>query len=150
MPWLLIDGHNVIFHHPTLTQDYKRRPNTAIDYLISQAQHISDTRDWRTVLFFDGNFKSRGISCSRSCKLEIIFADSYLTADALIEKLCQKIPPSQDIFVVTADVALTQSIASSRVHVFTPDWFFQECKAARETLQDSLRRINRKARWERH
>jgi predicted RNA-binding protein with PIN domain len=146
MAWLLIDGHNVIFHTGTLARQYKKQAAPILQRLIRLAEKISDIRPWKVVLVFDGN-KTHTSHTYTSSTIEIIFSAIHQSADALIEILTKKIPPTEEIYIVTADQGLAHTTYSPRTYILSPEWFLDECQSAQNLLTARLHYISQKAQW---
>ena len=146
MIWLLIDGHNVIFHTPELAQKYKKHPGAVLETLARHAQQLGDLKSWKVVLVFDGN-SPQSSATARTQSVEILFCNRNQSADAIIEKLSHKIPPQELIYIVTADQALAAAVHSPRTYIFSVEWFLNEVEAAQSVLNERLLDISRKAKW---
>jgi uncharacterized protein len=143
--YLLVDGHSVIYAWPELRSLHFSRPVQARRQLITLLQQLQDSSDWRITVVFDGKF---GITpVRRENELVIVYSTIDETADSIIERMCSRPELAPLILVVTADEAERRTVESLGANCSSPNWLEDELSSQRLSLDDSLKRIHRGAKW---
>lgn len=142
-PYLLVDGHSVIFGWPELTRKHQRRQESGREELIRLLTAYQDQSGTRVVLVFDG----RGPRVSEQTEeggIQIFYAPEHATADAVIERLCAKYAGTRRITVATSDAMERQtafSFGAESISVSTlKEWLEREEKDFGRRLADLRKR----------
>lgn len=144
--YLLVDGHSVIHSWPALRALHQRRPAKAREELIHALRLLHDSGAWRITVVFDGRFGTPQFR-GRPSDLIVAYSTSDETADSIIERLVGQTGLAAKITVVTADGAERETVAALGANTVGPEWLQDELDRGRGELDQTLRRINRQARW---
>jgi predicted RNA-binding protein with PIN domain len=120
MPYLIVDGHSVIFGWPDLRKLQAKRPAHARQALIKALTDYQDGSGVRVVVVFDG----KGGKISDETEpggIQVFYSPQRQTADQIIERLTAKYAATHDITVVTADRLEQQTVISFGGHAISPD-----------------------------
>ncbi|MBR2422687.1 MAG: NYN domain-containing protein, partial [Oscillospiraceae bacterium] len=101
---LIIDGYNVLFNWPELSEMAKIDLGLARTRLIEILGDFAAFKNYRMVLVFDG-YRAKGNPGQKSRweKVEIVYTKEGQTGDAYIESLATRIGPNYATRVVTSD-----------------------------------------------
>ncbi|PTY01530.1 pilus assembly protein CpaF [Verrucomicrobia bacterium LW23] len=143
--YLLIDGHSVIFAREDLRRIHQGNRAEARRLLIEAAQRLHDGGQWRVTLVFDGTLGTATPRTPHSICVAYSTADE--TADSMIERTVHGSGKAAQILVITADEAERRTVESLGATCASPEWLMSEMEMTERELQQSLRTIQRKARW---
>jgi predicted RNA-binding protein with PIN domain len=145
MPYLVIDGHSVLFQWKDMSLLHQRNPAQAREELRRILSHLHDTSDWKITLVFDG--RSGPAEKPEPGKIHVIYSSQDQTADSVIERLVQSAPDSSLVTVVTADRQEQLTVESFGATVYHPDWLLDECSRNDSEWKETLESARKRARW---
>jgi predicted RNA-binding protein with PIN domain len=144
--YLVVDGHSVIYAWPELRELHHTRPATARDRLIQILSRVHDTGTWKVTLVFDGRLGRPAPRDKRD--MVVHYSSEGETADAVIEKLVASQPKlAHQILVITADEAERRTVEALGAGTALPRWLEDECEGQGAELEQKLKQVHRKARW---
>ena len=109
--YLIVDGHSVIFAWPELRAMHERRTALARDELIKQLRDYQDWTGVRTVVVFDGQGSTVGISADPG-EIQVFYSRAGQTADAVVERLASKYAPHYRLLVATSDYLEQETVSA--------------------------------------
>ena len=131
-PYLIVDGHSVIFAWADLRKLHDRRTSLARDEL---ARRLRDYQDWtgiHVVVVFDG--KGAEVSATADPHdIQIFYSRAGQTADSIIERLAGKYAARFRIIVATSDNLEQETAAACGAECISPE-------ALREMLSEARTR----------
>ena len=128
-PYLIVDGHSIIFAWPELRKLHGRRSSLAREELTKQLRHYQDWTGVRVVIVFDGKERKVNIS-SDPGEVQIVYSRHGQTADAIIERLASKYAERFDLTVATSDLGEAET-----VHACGAEWM--SANSLRELLEQT-------------
>lgn len=144
-PYLLVDGHSVIFGWPDLAQLHRRRQEAAREELVRRLTAYQDRTGTRVVLVFDG----RGPRVSETTErggIQIFYAPEHATADAVIERLCAKYATERRLTVATSDAMERQTAFSFGADSISVDTLREWLEGDARDFDRTLKKLRREAR----
>jgi predicted RNA-binding protein with PIN domain len=120
VPYLIVDGHSIIFAWPELRKLHARRPSLAREALIKELRQYQDWTDVNVAVVFDG----RGARVSEQSDphdVQIFYARRGQSADAIIERLASKYASRFEITVATSDSLEMETVNASGAACVSPD-----------------------------
>ena len=120
MPYLIVDGHSVIFAWPELRKLHARRSSLAREALIKQLRDYQDWTGVRVVVVFDGKGK-KVEATSDAADVQIFYSRSGQSADAIIERLASKYAKRYELVVATSDSMEAETVHASGAEWISPD-----------------------------
>jgi len=145
---LIIDGYNLIHAVPEWKLLAARGLAPAREAVANAARAIHDADGIRVTVVFDG--PADRLTIERPTGQEsfsLVYATADLSADGVIEQLCGKARPGDDLWVATGDNMIGESARANRAAVLTaPDflaWYQRSTGRKREQIQH-YRRQNRR------
>ena len=119
-PYLIVDGHSIIFAWPGLRKLHGRRSSLAREALIKQLRHYQDWTGVRVVIVFDG--KDRKVNTnSDPGDVQIVYSRRGQTADAIIERFASKYAGRFDLTVATSDLREAETVHASGAEWISPN-----------------------------
>jgi hypothetical protein len=116
----LIDGHNLIGRLPDINLD---DPDDEVELVLRLRSWSARKRGRRVTVIFDRGLpggKDRGLSTS---KVQVIFASSGQTADALLIKRIRRVKNPREYILVTSDNRILRVAEERRMPVQKADDF---------------------------
>ena len=119
-PYLIVDGHSIIFAWPELRKLQTQRPSLAREALIKQVRHYQDWTGVHVAVVFDGQGE-RVSEVSDPHDVQIFYARRGQSADAIIERLASKYASRFDVTVATSDSLEMETVNASGAACLSPD-----------------------------
>ncbi len=116
---IVVDGHSVIHHLPTLRALHSRKPAAARQLLISVLVHLQDYSGMRVHAVFDGRQSSPG--ADEHVGIAVRYASAGQTADSIIERAVGAARQPDTVAVITADHGEGHTISALGAHWLEPD-----------------------------
>jgi predicted RNA-binding protein with PIN domain len=129
--FLILDGHSVIYAWEDLRKLHLKADKRylAREELLKRMRTLQDMHGERVVVVFDGIGSQISESRERD-DVQVFYADSGHTADALIEQLAAKYAGTYAIRVCTADRMIWDGISASGANWISPDMLRFEVEQA--------------------
>ncbi len=118
---LAVDGHNLIFHLSSFAQLYGIKPRAVRQQMIAVLQRFQDCSGMKVCVAFDGEQGSNDPQLPGA--IEVRYACSHQTADALIERAVSQCSNPATVAVLTTDQAERDTIESLGAVPVSPDTF---------------------------
>jgi len=118
--YLIVDGHSIIFAWPKLRRLHARRPSLGRDALVKELRHYQDWTGVNVAVVFDG----RGERVSAEADphdVQIFYARSGQSADAIIERLASKYASRFEITVATSDSLEMETVNACGALCISPE-----------------------------
>lgn len=144
-PYLLVDGHSVIFQRETLRRLHARNTRAARQQLIQEMARLHDSGAWLVTLVFDG--RQGGQDPIQPDSLVVLYSKDGQTADSIIERLVASVPDPSRVHVVTADHQEALMVESLGATVHNPPWLEDLQTRTDEEARRTLDEIRRRAKW---
>ena len=138
--YLLVDGHSVIFAWPELRALHGRRMAAARDALIKLLTDYQDQSGVSVVLVFDGQGARTSEEPSVLAGIQVFYASTGRTADAVIERLVARYAGKYRLTVATSDHLEQQTAISFGAAGCV------SAEGLREVLAAAAREFERRAR----
>lgn len=132
MRYLLVDGHSIIFAWPELRKLHQRRGVLAREALVKQLRDYQDWSGDSVVVVFDGQ-GARATSTAYPKDVQIFYARSGQSADAIIERLACKYAKRFPITVATADLLEMETVNACGAACISPEGLRDLLVAARKS-----------------
>lgn len=143
--FLLVDAHNIIFARPELASLHRRNRAAARAELVKILERHQDTGQTRVVVIFDGGSGPTAESeLSSAAGVQVIYARSGQTADAIIEQLVVKYASTHRLTVATNDNLIRTAAIAAGASTIDPDALFDEIARAEKELGEALARLRRR------
>lgn len=123
---LIIDGYNLIHQDPELESTIHHSLENARKKLVNKVARIAPELARNCVIVFDGKASGRGVQRSKEGTVELVFAPSHQTADAIIERITHSAIKPERICVVTSDRTEQMTVSSSGAHIMSCRQFLDE------------------------
>ena len=131
-PYLIVDGHSVIFAWADLRKLHDRRTSLARDELVRRQRDYQDWTGIHVVVVFDG--KGAEVSATADPHdIQIFYSRAGQTADSIIERLAGKYAARFRIIVATSDNLEQETAAACGAECISPE-------ALREMLNEARTR----------
>ena len=139
---LIIDGYNVLFNWPELSEMAKIDLGLARQRLIEILGDFAAFKNYRMVLVFDG-YRAKGNPGQKSRweKVEIVYTKEGQTGDAYIESLATRIGHNYSTKVVTSDSLVQLSSFRSGLLRMSARELRESVENARGEISDLLTRL---------
>ncbi len=109
--FLIIDGYNVINDWPNLVDLKETNMEHARDKLVQIMQNYAAYKNIRVIIVYDAYLSASKMRSSQdNCCVKVIYSKKGETADMVIEKLIDYMPPRSKIEVATSDWAVQRII----------------------------------------
>ena len=134
--YMVVDGYNVIFAWPDLSEMAKHDLEAARRHLCDRIASYAAYKKCRTVVVFDG-YKVKGNIGEKLefSGLQVVFTKENETGDAYIEALVARLGPSYNVRVVTSDALVQISSFRSGVLRMSARELQEEIETARKEMQ---------------
>jgi predicted RNA-binding protein with PIN domain len=119
-PYLIVDGHSVIFAWPELRKLHARRSSVAREALVKQLRDYQDWTGVRVVVVFDGKGKKVDAT-SEPADVQIFYSRSGQSADAIIERLASKYAKRYELVVATSDSLEAETVHACGAQSISPE-----------------------------
>lgn len=120
--WLIVDGHNLLFGAPAYRRLGENDLGLAISRLVADLEGLAARRTTRITTVFDG-FQVG--AAGHGGPVEVVFSRKR-SADEVIEALARGADTGCKVTVVTADLAIIQTVSRPGVTTQRPDLFAAE------------------------
>jgi predicted RNA-binding protein with PIN domain len=128
-PYLIVDGHSVIFAWPDLRKLHARRSSLARESLAKRLREYQDWTGVHVIVVFDG--KGAQVSAtSDPHDIQIFYSRKGQTADSIVERLASKYATRFDLIVATSDYLEQQTASVFGAECISPEML-------REILQEA-------------
>lgn len=144
--YLVVDGHSVIFAWEELRTLHQQDRRQARTLLTRSLEQLHDTSSWRVTLVFDGKLGGKP-EAGDPKEMVLLYGTADCTADSIIERLVGKAPKPNQVTVVTADGGERETVEAMGAFCLSPDWLKEELSTQSTLWQETMRQINRRARW---
>lgn len=121
--YVVVDGHSVLFAQPRLAALHAAQSRAARAMLLRILQGFQDHSGLRVCVAFDGRAGLKEEAHAPHA-VEVRYADSHQTADALIERAVATFPRPEEVIVVTADLGERHTIESLGAQTLSPQGLF--------------------------
>src|SRR6059036_3651303 len=119
-PYLIVDGHSVIFAWPELRKLHARRSSLAREALVKQLRDYQDWTGVHIVVVFDGKGK-KVEATSDPADVQIFYSRSGQSADAIIERLASKYAKQYELVVAKSDSMEAETVHACGAESISPD-----------------------------
>lgn len=142
---LIVDGYNVLFADPALTETSKIDLGAARQKLIGRLQNYAAYRSCRIVLVFDG-YRAKGNPGDKELvePVQVVYTRQGQTADAYIESLAAQIGSNYRVHVVTSDAMVQLSSFRSGLLRISAREFLAELERTQDQMRESLECLRRR------
>ena len=139
--FLIIDGHSIIHAWDDLRKLHVRSASRylAREELLKRMRTLQDMSAQRVVVVFDGT-GSKITDEREEGGVQVFYADSGHTADAVIERLAAKYAKQFTIRVCTADRMIWETVRAFEAHWISPDDLKYELDHAENELRERIKR----------
>jgi predicted RNA-binding protein with PIN domain len=144
-PYLLVDGHSMIFHREDLLHLHTKNTRAARQRLLDELSHLHDTGNWLVTLVFDGKQGTQDPVIPGT--MVVIYSTADQTADSIIERLVASVTDRSRVHVVTADQEEAQTVESLGAVAHGPLWLQSLQSATEADYQQTLSQVRRRAKW---
>ena len=125
----MVDGHSVLFSLPHLCAPHAPTSRAARQILIGALQRFQDFSGVGVSIAFDGRGGANEFRAPGS--VEIRYAGSHQTADAIIEKSVASHPRPAELVVVSGDIQERTTVEALGARTLSPegllDWMRETC-----------------------
>jgi uncharacterized protein len=139
--FLIVDGHSVIHAWDELRKLHRDSPRRHLARLtlLKRMRTYQDMTGVRVVVVFDG-IGERITDEREQQGLQIFYADSSHTADAVIERLAAKYAKEYPLRVATADGMERDTVEAFGAICISPQELLYEVERAEQQLQQRIKR----------
>lgn len=134
--YLIVDGHSVIHAWQDLARLHRTgsKRHLAREALLHRMRTLQDMTGQRVVVVFDGT-RSRLSEEREAGGLQVFYADSGRTADAVIERLAARYGATHRLRVASGDGMVRDSVHASGADWISPDFLRIEWERAEGDLR---------------
>ncbi len=143
MPYLIVDGHSVIFAWPELRKLHSRRTALARDELTKILTEYQDASGVRVVVVFDGKGEKSNED-SAPAGIQIFYSAAGQTADSIVERLVAKYAGQHEITVATSDFMEQQTVTSFGALVVSAEGLRDWLEHARRDLDRQIKALKKR------
>lgn len=111
-PYLIVDGHSMVFAWADLNELHSRSPAAARDELVRRLTTLQDLASERVVVVFDGRGDATQSDAPDDDGVQIFYSPSNGTADQVIERLAGKYAGTREITVASRDRAVLDTCSA--------------------------------------
>ena len=111
LPYLIVDGHSIIFAWDNLRKLHEQSNTAARDEFVRRMTAYQDITGERVVIVFDGNRKQTE-SVTEPNGIQVFYSKDGITADQIIERLAGKYADQRKITVASRDRAVLDTCSS--------------------------------------
>ena len=142
---LIIDGYNLIFSWPELTELALSDMDLARSRLLDMLENFSGFTKSSIILVFDG-YRLKGSQGEKEERngVNIVYTKESETADAYIESLASGIGKNEEVTVVTSDNLIRVSAMRSGVLRMSSESFRAEVETVQKQIEAAIAEINMK------
>ena len=137
IPYLIIDGHSIIFAWEELRVLHERSQLAARDELIRRMTCYQDCTGERTIIVFDGK-GTETISQHEEAGIQVFFSKKGVTADQIIERLVGKYGRKKKITIASRDKAVLDTCSSFGALAISPNSLREYLKSAEDKLRKKI------------
>jgi len=141
-PYLIVDGHSMVFAWDDLRDLHDRSQTAAREELARRLTTLQDVTGERIVLVFDGASDGQSdtpAADSAIDDIQIFYSARASTADAVIERLVGKYAPQRAITVASRDRAVLDTCSALGALAISAKALLERVQQAEATLR---RRLN--------
>lgn len=137
--FLLVDGHSIIHAWDDLRRLHGRgdKRYLAREELLKRMRTLQDMSGERVVVVFDGT-GAKITEERESDGVQVFYADTSHTADAIIERLAAKYAVQFRLRVCTADRMIWDGVRASGAEWISPDLLRFEVERAEEEMRGKI------------
>lgn len=132
-PHLLIDGYNVVHAWPWLRAQIPRGIDTAAALLVERVRILHDSGEVFATVVFDGRGQRLESVGKRKGDIEVLYAPSGSSADAIIEQVVLRAPDPSNFIVASRDNMVRETVFIQGARTITP-----------EELEDWIEKLERR------
>lgn len=142
---LLVDGYNLLFASPELSEAAKIDLGLARQRLTEALGNYAAYKNVELILVFDG-YKAKGNPGEKSKweNVQLVFTKEGQTADAYIESLAARIGGSYSIRVVTSDALVQMSAFRSGLLRMSARELWEDVEQAKAQIREFLAELRQK------
>lgn len=133
--WLIVDGNNLIHHHPELAVLARRNFDHARRALVEHLAALGAVLASRITVVFDGTRGGHGEGFEGT-GVEVLFSPAHLTADAVIERLVHAAPAPDAITVVSSDRLERDTVEAAGAVSLSCRSFVEHLETAQRRLRE--------------
>lgn len=142
--FLLVDGHSMIFAWPELRALHQQDQEAGRDRLIRELTDYQDGSGIKVVLVFDGAGR-RAEEATVPGGIQIFYAATGMTADALIERLVAQYAQRARLLVATDDRQEQQTVISLGGDFITASELWRRLEEGRRLLEQQVKATQRRS-----
>ena len=139
-PYIIVDGHSMIFAWPELCEIHARSGSAARDLLARRLTTYQDVTGERVVLVFDGANVGGAAGPADPDNIQVFYSSAGASADQVIEKLAGKYAGSRRITVASRDRAVLDTCSALGAEAISANGLLDLVERAEADLRRGLGR----------
>ena len=137
IPYLIIDGHSIIFAWEELRLLHAQSQLAARNELIRRMTGYQDFTGERVIIVFDGK-GTETVSQHEHDGIQVFFSKKGVTADQIIERLVGKYGRKKKITIASRDKAVLDTCSSFGALAISPNSLRESLKSAEDKLRKKI------------
>ena len=137
IPYLIIDGHSIIFAWNHLRLLHEHSQSAARDELIRKMTGYQDNTGERVIIVFDGK-GTKTESFYEHDSIQVFFSKKGTSADQIIERLVGKYGKRKKITIASRDKAVLDTCSSFGAIAISPNALRESLESAEEKLSKKI------------
>ncbi|HIG85102.1 MAG TPA: hypothetical protein EYG40_01105 [Verrucomicrobia bacterium] len=134
IPYLIIDGHSIIFAWKDLRILHGHSQLAAREELIHRMTGYQDCTGERVIIVFDGKGTKTESYCEQD-GIQVFFSKKGVSADQIIERLVGKYGRKKEITIASRDKAVLDTCSSFGALAISPNSLREFLETAEEKLR---------------
>jgi predicted RNA-binding protein with PIN domain len=134
IPYLIIDGHSIIFAWKDLRILHDHSQLAAREKLIHRMTGYQDCTGERVIIVFDGKGTKTESHCEQD-GIQVFFSKKGVSADQIIERLVGKYGRKKKITIASRDKAVLDTCSSFGALAISPNSLREFLETAEEKLR---------------
>jgi len=134
IPYLIIDGHSIIFTWKDLRILHDHSQLAAREKLIHRMTGYQDCTGERVIIVFDGKGTKTESHCEQN-GIQVFFSKKGVSADQIIERLVGKYGRKKKITIASRDKAVLDTCSSFGALAISPNSLREFLETAEEKLR---------------
>ncbi len=136
-PYLIVDGHSMIFAWDVLRQLHDSSAIAARKELIRRLTSFQDVTSEHVVLVFDGKGETTRPDHEKG-GIQVFYSPAGITADQIIERLAGKYAEQRNLTVASRDRGVLDTCSSFGAHTISAKTLHELLEIAQEKLNQKI------------
>jgi hypothetical protein len=144
--FLIVDGYNIINNWPNLAELKDHNLEHARDKLLETLQNYAAYKNIKIILVFDAHLsESKMRSSHLENGVEVIYSKKGETADMVIEKIIDCMPPRSKVIVATSDWAEQRLVMGKGALRMPARELYYKVQSAEKNIKKTIEKTKKKS-----